>query len=98
MKPTPRDDARKTDNALDANYSCNVGGAIANLIPAHPWLGLSLAFASHRRLVAKKLIPKDAERRTSKQIEVLVSERARSGKPNSQNFTDKPPDPLINLP
>ena len=24
-----------------------VGGAIASLIPAHPWLGLSLAFASH---------------------------------------------------
>ena len=24
-----------------------VGGAIASLMPAHPWLGLSLAFASH---------------------------------------------------
>jgi len=38
---------RGTDNALTLTTHAIVGGAIASLMPAHPWLGLSLAFASH---------------------------------------------------
>jgi hypothetical protein len=35
------------DNPLTLTTHAIVGGAIASLVPAHPWLGLSLAFASH---------------------------------------------------